>query len=231
MLPGVRRPALAALALPLLLAARASAEKKVVRGAPICVDQAGKTVPCPTGVPVKPKPEPAPPVDGVEAAARLAVQLAAKPKPAPPPPAAPAHPLLFKLGLNAALTLGMLAVLLVLIKLKLRFAVADFEFEKEPRGPGEVARGFLKTKERPESVKAVLALYRDENDVPVRTLPADVGMPEQLLEGEGWRTPVSVTLPPDVHPPFPGGWALEIEGVIKGRKILAGDNPNLKPPA
>lgn len=222
------RRALVAVIVPFLLAASVQAEKKIIEGVPICLDGAGKTVACPPAAAAKPKRETAA-VDGVEGLARVAVQAGAAAKPAPPlaPTPRPSSP---KLGLTAWLALGLFAALLVLFKVKVGFASGDFEFEKEPRGPGEVARGFLKTRERPEQVKAVLELYEDEKDVPRRSIPAEAGVPEELPEG-GWRTPIAVTLPADLYPPFKGGWALSVEAKAGGRRLLAGDNPNLRPPA
>lgn len=226
------RRTLVAVIVPFLLAASVRAEKKIIEGAPICLDAAGKTVPCPK--PAAAKREPAP-VDGVEGIARLAVQAGAASKPAlptaaPPTAAPPPSPSVPKSSLTPWLAVGLFAALLVLVKSKLAFASGEFEFEPDPRGPGEVARGFLKTRERPDSVKAVLELYEDEKDAPRRSIPAEAGMPEELPEG-GWRTPIAVTLPADLYPPFKGGWALSVEAEVGGRRLLAGDNPCLRPPA
>jgi len=132
--------------------------------------------------------------------------------------------------MTALLSAALFAALLFLVKSKLGFATGDFEFEREPRGAGETARGFLKTRGRPDSVRAVLELYEDGSDVPRRSIPAEAGVPERLEDGS-WRTPVAVTLPADLYPSFNGGWALSIEAMVDGRRLLAGDNPNLRPSA
>ena len=103
---------------------------------------------------------------------------------------------------------------------------ASFAIEPELFAPGETVKGSLVTEARPDSVKAVFELYRDDDERTTRAAPVAVGEPVE--DAGGWRTPVSATLPLDARPDFVGGWAFSIEAVVKGRTVRAGDDVALR---
>lgn len=103
---------------------------------------------------------------------------------------------------------------------------ASFSVEPELYAPGETVKGTVVTAKRPDSVKAVLELRRDDDGRATRSAPAAVGEPVE--DADGWRTPVAAALPLDARPDFEGGWVLAIEAVVSGRPVRAGDDVDLR---
>lgn len=193
----------------MFLAHPASAGKKIIRGAPIFLDENGNSAPPP-------------------ATASPAPSIASGPVPAPAPlsPAVTAVPSPVIRGYGGFWIGLVLLALLVWAKRLFKAPQCSFAFEPDLRAPGETAKGIMWTKRRPESISAIFELYRADDDVPIRSAPVTVGEPEQCPDG--WRTTVAVALPSDIRPEFEGGWALSVQAVVNGRTIFLGDNVHLR---
>jgi hypothetical protein len=182
-------------------AADAPPKKRVIRGAPIYVlDRDG---------------------DGNIVAATTVPPNARAPAPAPVD--APR----FR-ELSLPWMIGIFALLLGAKKFFTNTNRAELTLPEEPDEyePGQTASATLTSAKQPTELKARLELYREDDDKPVRSLPASAGAPFEA-EG-GWRCPVAAPLPADAGFDFAGGWVLIVEGRAGGWSLYETVNVPVK---
>ena len=184
-------------------AADAPSKKRVIRGAPIYVlDRDGDGNVVTTTVPPN----------------------AAAPAPAP----APAEPARRSWELSLTWKLVIFALLAGAYRFFNNTNRAALTLPEEPDEyePGQTASATLISAKQPSELKARLELYRDDDDKPVRSLPAAAGAPVESTGG--WSCRVAAALPADADFEFAGGWVLIVEGRAAGWSLYETVNVPMK---